>query len=822
MRLILLSIAILTAFANRVYAQSFSYQLTGSPMVTTGWTFGGSTGSGFVNTDEFVLTQASTTQSGYIYYTTPQNLTACSQFTAYFEFKISNSSSPTADGIAFWYITNPPTTFINGLGLGIPTNPNGLVMYMDTYDNNGNSDNPIIGLRYINGTTSYAEALTTGQTQIGNQATSQSTITNGSWHTCLLTYYYGSFSISIDGNTPIVTATNYPLTITSGYFGFSASTGASYSRQSIRNVQIDGAPEPPPPVGTDVTYCQGATAVPLTQVSAAPDSTIRWYTTPTGGVGSVTAPTPSTAVAGIVNYYVSAVVPDCNLESLRDTVTVTINAKPATPTVIVPNYCSDQVSYPFVVSGGTNLLWYTDSVGGTGDPVAPVVSTLVADTFNWWVTVTSSAGCESDRKHVVAVVHPTPVVDFDYGLGYACGVDTVKFTNNEETNTYYTWDYGDGNYGYGANPYHIYSGQGTFDVVLKAQTDYCQDSLMKAITIYNPLDAAFTVSADTVCNGTAVTFTNTTSANVINGTSPTYFWNFADGNYAQTFDATHQFNVPGVYNVMMIVTNAVPCSDTAWKAIYVDSIPEMFLNILDTSVCVGHKIDASATGITNGLSNLIWNFGDSNDSLYNVNPTTHAYDDAGVYSVSLLADYRACADIPLTRQVTIKALPHIDLGPDTSVCIDGAPLLLKDEINAANASATWLWSTGDTTSYTYVKHDGPVTGTVTIDQCSTSDVVEVKKNCYIDIPNSFTPTGDGNNDYFFPRQLLSGGVAGFSMMIFDRWGQKIFETTNAVGRGWDGKFNGKDQPTGVYVYLINVVFSTGRQEQYTGNVTLLR
>lgn len=100
--------------------------------------------------------------------------------------------------------------------------------------------------------------------------------------------------------------------------------------------------------------------------------------------------------------------------------------------------------------------------------------------------------------------------------------------------------------------------------------------------------------------------------------------------------------------------------------------------------------------------------------------------------------------------------------------------------------------------------------------------INISKDCYIDIPNAFTPNGDGINDYFFPRQLLSGNVSGFYMQVFNRWGQLIFETTHANGRGWDGKFNGQDQPGGVYIYWINVTFDNNRQEQYKGNVSLIR
>ena len=92
----------------------------------------------------------------------------------------------------------------------------------------------------------------------------------------------------------------------------------------------------------------------------------------------------------------------------------------------------------------------------------------------------------------------------------------------------------------------------------------------------------------------------------------------------------------------------------------------------------------------------------------------------------------------------------------------------------------------------------------------------------MDIPNAFSPNGDGINDYFLPRPLLARGLVSFTMTIYNRWGQVIFESGNTEGRGWDGKLNGLEQPEGVYVYLIEATFKDGQMEKHQGNVTLLR
>jgi gliding motility-associated-like protein len=798
-----------------VRAQAFNFQLTGNPLNTTGWV---STGSGVAIGDLFQLTSNTSNQAGSVYYGTPQNLTNCSQFTVTFDFRITLSSAPTADGIAFYYISNPPTGFTTGGGLGLPSNPNGLLLLLDTYDNNGTpAENPLVALRKYDGTVpNYVEGSSVGQ--LAPDVTGQTFITDGNWHTCVLSYYFGTITVAFDGNPPVISTTT-TLSLSGGYFGFSAGTGALWAKHDIKNVFVTGAPEPAPPAGADVTYCQGTVSAPLT----AAGTNLKWYTVPTGGTALPSAPTPSTSVAGTFNWYVTQGIPNCNIESLRDTVIVTINPKPATPTIYVPSYCSGQTGSPITITTGTNVLWYNAAIGGTSSPVIPVVNATNAGDTTWYVTQTSALGCESDRAPVTATVRQSPVADYGFNFGFSCSSDTVHFQNTTTNGTSYYWDFNDAQISNDTNPTHIYTAQGTYNVKLRALNAYCKDSVTKPVVIAHGIQAAFAPSADIVCEGGAVSFANNSNVTTVNGIAPVYFWYFGDGSQSGLQNPSYTYTAPGSYQVMLVAQNGIPCTDTAYAMISVDSLPSLKFKINDTAVCKGTPVVITAQYVQSGLNNLIWNFGDSPDQISDAaKPVTHGYDQAGVYTVTATADYRACPDEVKTAMVTVKAAPHLDLGPDTAICLDGVAYVLSDAINAANPAATWLWSNGATTSSIEVKHQGTYTGTVTIDQCSTSDVIEVRKDCYIDIPNSFTPNGDGVNDYFLPRQLLSSGVVGFNMNIFDRWGQKVFETANSNGRGWDGKFNGKDQPNGVFIYDIKVFMKNGRTEQFTGNVTLLR
>jgi gliding motility-associated-like protein len=803
---------ILVFYTQLVSAQTFNFALTGNPVNTTGWDLGTQS---YVNNDELILTDPTGNQAGYIYYSTPQNLASCSQFTIQFDFRITNSSSPTADGIAFWYISNPPSAFVSGGGLGLPSNPNGLVLLLDTYNNNGvPNDNPLISLRNFNGTSNYTEGDNTGQ--LAPDLPYQSFVIDGTWHTCKLIYSFGTVTVSFDGNPPVMTGTT-TLNI-NGYFGFSASTGALWAQQSIKNVTVSGAPEPDPPLTDSVAYCQYETPAPL----SAPGANLKWYTSATGGAALPGAPTPSTSVPGTFIWYVSAEIPGCNIESERSPLVVTIHSLPAAPTVQFPIFCSGAPGQAITITSGNNVLWYADSIGGIGDPAIPNVSTTIADTLAWYITQTDTFGCESLRSKVETIVHQAPVPDFNFTLGLACDGDTVHFANTSTFADSYHWDFYDGQTDTILNPVHIYADPGDYYVILKAYNKFCTDSVVHTVSLGHALAADFSTSEDTVCQGSLVSFTNLSTATTINGVDPQYSWDFGDGGSSSLQNPQHLYATPGVYNVRMIINNAVPCYDTSNRVIFVDSLGTLNLMWSDTPICKGNSIDLDALLVKNGLNTLSWNFGDSPDSVLNQNPIHHAYDQEGIYTITVRADYRVCPDTSLQAQIRVKDVPVIHIGADTSLCLDGNPYPVSDLVNANNPLATWRWNTGDTTSSIFIYHPGLYSATITIDQCSATDEMEVRKDCYLDVPNSFTPDGNGVNDYFLPRQLLSKGVVSFQMTIWNRWGQTVFETINKNGRGWDGRFNDKSQPMGVYIYEIKVVFKNGREESYTGNVTLIR
>jgi gliding motility-associated-like protein len=152
-----------------------------------------------------------------------------------------------------------------------------------------------------------------------------------------------------------------------------------------------------------------------------------------------------------------------------------------------------------------------------------------------------------------------------------------------------------------------------------------------------------------------------------------------------------------------------------------------------------------------------------------------------------------------------------------------------------SASITSVWSFGNgvsqitnsvsispTTTYT---NAGTYTVTMYVNKGTCLDtvvkIISVELPSKLEVPNVFTPNGDGSNDVFF---LKVANITDITANIFDRWGNKVYESTSTTGNiAWDGKnMAGKELPVGTYFYVIK---ATGKDEttyEKKGNVSLYR
>ena len=175
----------------------------------------------------------------------------------------------------------------------------------------------------------------------------------------------------------------------------------------------------PLPETSAVKYCKDAVAPGL----SATGENLVWYNVQSGGVGTNSAPFPSTASVGEITYYVSQTINGC--ESGRAALKVTIADIPGPPITeddIV--YCQGSITETLTASG-TNLLWYTD-INGIGLTESPKPSSAQPGVFFYYVSQ-SVNGCESTRIPVTVIIKPTPGLpqtdeEISYELGQPAGV----------------------------------------------------------------------------------------------------------------------------------------------------------------------------------------------------------------------------------------------------------------------------------------------------------------------------------------------------------------------------------------------------------------
>lgn len=315
--------AVLCGFSS--YAQSLVFaQLQGQPTInTSGWnltgaaTAGDTPGDADLNNNELILTQSVNTSSGGIFYNQIIDLGTCTKWTVDFDFRIFNGTG--ADGIAFCFLDVPPTGFVSGGGVGIPSTANGLKVVFDTYDN-GCGANPEIQI--LSGV-GYNECAA-GIVKLNNTGGNLNFIRSNGYNAARITYDGGNITVTVNG-TPYLSA-NFPINF-AGYMGFTASTGGSNDQHSIRNVTIY-ADVALSDAGPNKSYCTGAS----TQIGAPnnPDFVYSW--TPATGLNQTNISNPTVTLTNttsspitqqyIVQTYLAANLGAC---PTYDTVLVTIN-----------------------------------------------------------------------------------------------------------------------------------------------------------------------------------------------------------------------------------------------------------------------------------------------------------------------------------------------------------------------------------------------------------------------------------------------------------------------------------------------------------------
>jgi hypothetical protein len=328
------------------------------------------------------------------------------------------------------------------------------------------------------------------------------------------------------GGTGSATAPT-PATTTAGTTTYYVSQTTGVCEGPRRAILVNVTANPLAPiVVTPVVYCQGATAVSLT----ATGTNLLWYANATGGVGSATAPTPTTTTVGTTNYYVTQTISSC--ESPRTLIAVTINVTPAAPIVSSPLvYCQGETATALTAIG-TNIKWYSTPTGGTSLAAAPIPSTTATGSTTYYVSQTTGT-CEGPRAAIVVNVNITPGAPIvTTPISLCQGSPATSLTAIGTNLIWYTT--ATGGSGSSIAPSPVTTTVGSTSYYVSQTTGVCEGP--RAVIVVN-ISAAPSITSqpqDIITCSTSATFTVTAT-----GTALTYQWQIStDGGTVYT-------NMPG-------------------------------------------------------------------------------------------------------------------------------------------------------------------------------------------------------------------------------------------------------------------------------------
>lgn len=354
-------------------------------------------------------------------------------------------------------------------------------------------------------------------------------------------------------------------------------------------------------------------------------------------------------------------------------------------------------------------------------------------------------------------------------------------------------------------------------------------------------------SSNPVCPGDAMSFTDNSTTQPGNGPLTSWSWSFGDppsgtSDTSTAQNPSHVYNTSGTYDVILTVVDSFGCRtrDTVQVTVYPLPVVNFSADIDSgcSPLCVNFTDLSTVAG--SSVNTWNWNFGNG-DSSYVQNPANICYTVQGDYDVTLtVTSVEGC-----TQTATVTDMIHVIPGPQADFTLDPQPVTITTPTiyftdYTSPAPSAWIWDFGDpadpnnSSAAQHPSHMYSDTGNycvrliVTGDNGSCPDTMikclEILPDILIWIPNSFTPNNNGHNDVFLPVFSDPGIVKDFEMLIFDRWGNFLFKSTDPY-TGWDGKVQGRPDKSQMdtYVYKIRVTDKyIGKEYRYVGHINMVR
>ncbi len=357
----------------------------------------------------------------------------------------------------------------------------------------------------------------------------------------------------------------------------------------------------------------------------------------------------------------------------------------------------------------------------------------------------------------------------------------------------------------------------------------CKDTAYITVNIYPAIIADFSFMYDT-CIAGPIDFINLSRTGA--GDILSNEWTFEQNATSDLKDPTYLYSTPGVKPIKLTVEDKNECRDSLVKDLTWYPVPPLIIIEPSTFIgCVPARISFNnLSSPIDSSYDVIWDFGDG--TIANEVSPTHVYEEVGNYSISV--DITSPLDCQTDNSFGdwIRVLESPVAGFSFTPEMPSIFNRTVDFIDESSGAVSWFYNIGGfgflerNPTYTF-----PDTGVVEVIQIVTHPsgctdslaiLLDIKPLVTLHMPNAFTPNNDGLNDFFKGKGFFDG-FQDYRMNVWNRWGERVFETLDP-DLGWNGKKenNGENSPVGVYVYTIQYTGPRGEANELKGHVTLIR
>ncbi|MCO5268441.1 MAG: PKD domain-containing protein [Brumimicrobium sp.] len=463
---------------------------------------------------------------------------------------------------------------------------------------------------------------------------------------------------------------------------------------------------------------------------------------------------------------------------------------------------------------------------------------LIVEDFN---------GC---RDTIIQQVTSYALPHADYTATFVCEDDITSFTNTSMINpvdndmiSTYAWSFGDGNTSNQENPTHGYGVENVYTAQLVITTNYgCKDSISKPVEVY-PLPHVNFSPTDVCLNFT----TNFTDQSIISNTHTSnsnvqWSWDFADGTTSTLQNPTHVYGTDGTYNATLTVTSNHGCENNTTLVVTVHSLPIVSFSGQNLEGCAPLCPVITSTSTINAPSTLnqfIWTLSDGRT--YTGNSFSDCYENTSGFDISYGVNLEVISNFGCTQNTTVNDYIQVYHNPIAGFYyLPENPDILNSEVEFHNTSLyanSYIWTIDNIGNmnefepkidfpYEPVKY-GVMLVAYTDKGCvdTARSVVNIRDKVIFYVPNTFTPDNDHFNETFQPVFSSGFDPQTYTLLIFNRWGEIIFESHD-VNVGWRGTYGiDSNIPVKDGTYVWKIMFKetmTDKHHTYTGHVNILR